>query len=201
MAEERASRPTLKLLMLKIPTLVQWKRFGTLLDLPYEVMEAIQADCSTTTDCTYTVWSEWLNRSPNASWSKVAECLHDIGQHTLAQHIEREYVYSLTKAFCDSHNGQTQDDSDKQEIPLDSEDKVVLQLRRVLLLFTGLVNSVKRKLRAEQVLVVDVKDFLSEILNKDHTLMSGLSLDGLFDLMRNREWYCFIKFDLLEDLS
>ena len=109
MAEEQNSRPTIQLLTLEIPSLRYWARFGCLLGLPYEVVDAIQADCSTTTDCTLRVLSEWLNRTPHASWSEVAKCLRDIGQRTVAQCIERKYVPLLSKRACDSQNGQAQD--------------------------------------------------------------------------------------------
>ena len=86
MAGQQFSKPALQLLTtLEIPSLVEWERLGYLLGLPSCVVEAIEADYHTTTHCTLRVFSEWFKRIPDASWSKVAECLCNIGRHTLAQ--------------------------------------------------------------------------------------------------------------------
>ena len=73
---------------------LDWHTLGTKLGLPVHMLGEIQIDYNAygTIRQRQEVISKWLSFDTNASWSKLASALEDMGNYSLAKNIRDTYV-------------------------------------------------------------------------------------------------------------
>ena len=86
-------RPSELDVKLAISTVTNWFELGELLEIPYDVLEAIDIDCEKhgTKRQRSKMVHTWLQREPAASWSKLCGALDRMGERELAHDIREKH--------------------------------------------------------------------------------------------------------------
>ena len=90
-----------------ISSLNQWFELGQQLEIPYDVLEAIEIDCDKhgTKRQRSKMVHTWLQREPAASWSKLCGALDRMGERALAQDIREKHSTGEHRACSSNTQG------------------------------------------------------------------------------------------------
>ena len=92
-------------IMLK--TVVDWQILGTKLGLPYHMIEEIQIDTNVngSVQQRQKMITRWLDYDLNASWSKLADALEEMGINNVGKDIQDKYVHGYRSKFTGGIRG------------------------------------------------------------------------------------------------
>ena len=87
------SRPNLRQLFEELqPISTKWKRFGTFLDVPNDVLDPIDEDNKNVDEKLYSLCRQWLEIKPRGIWNDVVTALRKIKRLDLEHRLEEKFI-------------------------------------------------------------------------------------------------------------
>ena len=86
----QTSSPNLKLLDLELKEVSDWYRLGIHLDIPTAELDPIRYETNIQ-DCKWKMFSVWVKKLLEPSWSPIVKALVEIGRERLAHKIAKKY--------------------------------------------------------------------------------------------------------------
>ena len=84
-------RPTVRELMLKMKTIMDWEQLGLYLGLESHTLRRVKINNRDVESMKIDMFNRWLNATPNAAWSDVVSALMAMDEKHVARQIDQEY--------------------------------------------------------------------------------------------------------------
>ena len=88
--------PTLKELTNELKQVADWYLLGINLNLKHHQLRTIRKDHYGDNQCKIEMLGCWLDSTTNPTWETVAEALHLMDEHKIADTMQRKYITSTT---------------------------------------------------------------------------------------------------------
>ena len=89
-------RPTVRDLMLKLKSVMDWEQLGLYLGLETPTLETVKINSRDVNNMKIDMFNRWLNATPDAAWSDVVSALIEMNKMHIAREIERDFCSGST---------------------------------------------------------------------------------------------------------
>ena len=199
------SRPTTMSSPLSLPDLLKvtnkvtdWYALGVFLKMPSEELQDIERRLSGEgiRRCKIELFTCWMKRYPNASWTEIALALEDCDEKAIADQVRQCHLSPSLPAAANSPTSSVNDHQLPTTAPVRLEkDKVekFMELERV---YAQLTLDIKTSLDKKHVPLLKLGRYLIDLLEEDNKLLQATTIDDLFQLIS--PYYCFLNTAVLK---
>ena len=145
--------------------------------------------------CKIELFTCWMKRYPNASWTEIALALDKCDENESADRIRQCHLPPTLPAATASMP-PSQEQQPVKIVRLEREK--VATFRKLESSYAQLTYNLKTSLDEKQILPMKLGRFLIDLLEEDNKLLQATTIDDLFQLISS--YYCFLNTAVLGDI-
>ena len=174
-----------------------WYALGVFLKMSSEELKDIEKRLSGEgiRRCKIELFTCWMKRYPNASWTEIALALDKCDENESADRIRQCHLPPTLPAATASMP-PSQEQQPVKIVRLEREK--VATFRKLESSYAQLTYNLKTSLDEKQILPMKLGRFLIDLLEEDNKLLQATTIDDLFQLISS--YYCFLNTAVLGDI-
>ena len=174
-----------------------WYALGVFLKMSSEELKDIERRLSGEgiRRCKIELFTCWMKRYPNASWTEIALALDKCDENESADRIRQCHLPPTLPAATASMP-PSQEQQPVKIVRLEREK--VATFRKLESSYAQLTLNLKTTLDEKQVPLLSLERFLIDLLEEDNKLLQATTIDDLFQLISS--YYCFLNTTVLGDI-